>query len=220
MIQLCLIVLGKEIPNYTFHVPHACSNSRWMAKVIYSIKIYLFRHQLDLTQSELEQLKDICLFISLVYAKPWIQCCIPSNAPYNDLKLLKQLTRYSSINKRISENALSKFNDHLWYLGPETVVLSLFSSKVSDTDKQNMIDKMKLLDNEKWESRNWRLNICKDAVNKKLEDFVDSSSLTVLKSLQLDVDFMLNGNVIEWKNTEQYTTVKNVVWSMTRQSVR
>lgn len=73
MLELCLIVLGKPIPNYNFHVPHACSHSRWMSKVIYNLKMYFFRGQLNFSKAEIGHLQDICLFICLIYVKPWIQ---------------------------------------------------------------------------------------------------------------------------------------------------
>lgn len=38
MMQLCLLVLGKTIPGYSFKLPHSCSNARWICgKVIYSL---------------------------------------------------------------------------------------------------------------------------------------------------------------------------------------
>lgn len=147
MLELCLIVLGKPVPNYKFHVPHACSHSRWMSKIIYTMKMYLFRQQINLTRAEIQNLKDINMFICLIYVKHWIQCCIPSNAPQNDLTLMKELGRYSVINEKISESAIQKFNDHLWYLGSELVVLSLFSDQVTDPVKHRMFERMKILDN-------------------------------------------------------------------------
>lgn len=114
MLELCLVVLGKKNPKYKFHLPHACSHARWMAKIIYSMKMHLFRQQLNFSKSEIKNLKDIYLFICLIYVKNWIQCCIPSNAPQNDLQLVKELERYSKVNNAISMLASDKFNNHLW----------------------------------------------------------------------------------------------------------
>lgn len=214
MLQLCLIVLGKSISNYTFHVPHACSNSRWMAKIIYSLKIFLFRHQLHLSKAELKHLKNICLFICLIYVKHWIQCCSASNASYNDLQLMKELERYSAINKDISSSAILKFKEHLWYLGSELVVLSLFSDKVADSVKNRMFGKMKILDNGQWTQRNWRLLNSTDICKKDLDDFVDASSMTVLKSLNVDIQFMFENDASDWKNLDSYRTAKNIIDSL------
>lgn len=72
MLQLCLIVLGKNIANYNFNVPKCCSNARWMAHIIYSFKLFLFRDQLELSEEEIKNLQDFCLFASLIYTKAWI----------------------------------------------------------------------------------------------------------------------------------------------------
>ena len=53
LIELCLLVLGISIGEqpYRFRAPGAYHLARWMAKVIYSFKIYLFRdHFLTHTQ--------------------------------------------------------------------------------------------------------------------------------------------------------------------------
>lgn len=211
MLQLCLIILGKPLPNYVFHTPHACSHARWMAKIIYSLKMYLFRHQLNLSRTDVINLKNISLFICLIYVTHWMQCCVASNAPYNDLIFIKELERYAVINKRVSKLAIEKFNNHLWYLSPESVVLSLFSDKVPDHIKHRMFEKMKTLDCGRWTVRNWRLMDTSDIMEKELYDFVDASSMTVLKSLQIDIRFMFDNHVNEWKHLDAYKKTKSIV---------
>lgn len=168
MLQLCLIVLGRNIPNYTFNVPKCCSNARWMAHVIYSFKIFLFR-QLELSDKESQNLQNFCLFGCLIYTKVWIQSCSPSNAPHNDLEFIKELHRYGKINKDIANVAIQKFHDHLWYLGSELIVLALFSDKVNTAEKRNIFNKMKKLDDGKWTViRNSKFTV---KLKKKIERF-------------------------------------------------
>lgn len=210
MMELCLLVLGKPIPGYTFKLPHNCSNARWMGKVIYSLKIFLFRDQVILCDLE-TNLEQFCLFACLIYTKSWIQCCVPSNAPFNDLKLLKDLNRYSRINAEIANCAIEKFQDHLWYLGSELVVLALFSNKVNDNVKARMFRKMKLLDDEQWTERN-RKAIFDDSIFKKeLHNLVDSSSMTVLKSLKINIDFMFQHDIKNWRHLDDYKSAKQMV---------
>lgn len=211
MLQLCLIVLGRNIPHYTFNVPKCSSNARWMAHVIYSFKIFLFRRQLELSDKESNDLQNFCLFGCLIYTKVWIQSCSPSNAPHNDLEFMKELHRYGKINKDISTAAIQKFHNHLWYLGSELIVLALFSDKVNNAEKRNIFQKMKKLDDGKWTERNKKLEVHCEIEKKKLSDFVDSSSMTVLKSLQLDIEFMFEKNVRAWENLEEYKTAKKIV---------
>jgi hypothetical protein len=43
--ELCLLILGGKLPDdYQFKMCGACHHARWMAKVTYSFKIYLFRY--------------------------------------------------------------------------------------------------------------------------------------------------------------------------------
>jgi hypothetical protein len=45
IIELTLLALGVEIPNYSFELLGANYRACWMARVVYSLKIYLFRKQ-------------------------------------------------------------------------------------------------------------------------------------------------------------------------------
>src|SRR6218665_3283140 len=86
LLQLSLLFLGAE-PNGDVHIqsPGACHRARWMAKLIYSLKIYLFRSPFRLTKHELSSLGHFTTFVLKVYLKAWFTSpCAPS-APQNDL---------------------------------------------------------------------------------------------------------------------------------------
>jgi hypothetical protein len=91
MIELSLLVLGVELPNYNFKLPGANHRARWMARVIYSLKIYLFRKQFRLKPGIGKKIKEISLFFCLLYAKNWVSSTKPADAAFNDLKLREQL---------------------------------------------------------------------------------------------------------------------------------
>lgn len=175
------------------------------------MKMFMFRHQLNLPKGTATNLKNICFFICLIYIKHWMQCCVASNAPHNDLDFIKQLDRYSAVNKQISNLAMNKFTDHLWYLGSELVVLSLFSDKVSDSIKQRMFTKMKRLDDGQWNERNWCLLDADGIMRKELDDLVDASSMSVLKSMQIDIQFMFDNHTNTWNQLESYQKSKKIV---------
>jgi hypothetical protein len=43
--ELCFLILGGKLPDeYQFKICGPCHHARWMAKVTYSFKIYLFRY--------------------------------------------------------------------------------------------------------------------------------------------------------------------------------
>lgn len=94
-LELVSIFLGgyknKEIK---FKQPGAMHRARWMSKAIYCLKIWMFRKQFCLTPQEEKLVREICLFVVVVYAKFWFLAPLPSSAPNNDLLLLKALERY------------------------------------------------------------------------------------------------------------------------------
>lgn len=50
-----------------------------------------------------------------------------------------------------------------------------------------------------------------DIFQKDLDNFVDESSMSALKSLNLDIDFMFRNPVSDWKNLEDYKNAKTIV---------
>jgi hypothetical protein len=137
--ELCMILLGSPLTsNLTFKKCGACHHARWMSKIVYCFKIYLFRFEYQLPRKDEKKLKRLCLFYALVYVKAWFSAPIPSDAPINDLKLYKQLLNYKNIDTTIADTALEKLRKHFWYISPELVPLALFSKKVSIEDKKKI----------------------------------------------------------------------------------
>ena len=153
MVALCLMLLGVQPKeNYHFKLPGAYHFGQWMAKVIYCTKIYLFRSEFKLTVTEEKNLKEFCMFACLIYVKAWISSPDTIDAAVNDLILFRQMKQYSSVNKIISDMAIKKFQNHLWYLGPELIPLSLFSSKLPAMEKRLMVEKLKSME-DNWNER-------------------------------------------------------------------
>ena len=98
LLQLCLIFLGGEVDGKLFfRAPGAMHNARWMSKAIYSIKICLFKDQMQLTARETRGLMTVSLFVSLIYARFWHEAPVAQKAPLNDLKLLNLLHQYLNV---------------------------------------------------------------------------------------------------------------------------
>ena len=70
LLQLSLLFLGAEC-SADVHVqaPGAFHRARWMAKLIYSLKIFLYRSQFRLTARELSSLGHFNTFVLKVYLK-------------------------------------------------------------------------------------------------------------------------------------------------------
>lgn len=89
MAELCLVFLN-EYNQKTFRVraPGACHHVRWMAKVIYFLKIYIFQKELNMSTEHIEKLEKFCLFSSVVYVKAWFNCSNPNGAAKSGFKFV------------------------------------------------------------------------------------------------------------------------------------
>ena len=107
-LQLPIIFLGKTPGQrgITFHFPGAMHQARWVAKALYFIKIYLFRHQFYLTKNEEKNLLRFSIFSILIYMEHWFRAPISSSAPHNNLTLI---TEYQDVHKIV--NSMKVVND-------------------------------------------------------------------------------------------------------------
>lgn len=111
-LDIMLIFLRSEsCHGKKFRAPGPMHQARWMAKAIYSIKVWLFRSQFKLTTTELKGLRDINIFIAKVYIKAWFSAPLAPQAPRNDLNLLQSL--YSYPQPQIKAATLRKIAGHL-----------------------------------------------------------------------------------------------------------
>lgn len=71
-LELSLLFLGEPLPlsgrrKTIFRPPGAVHHARWMAKAIYSLKMFMFREQINLSEEEKVGLADICVFLIRFY---------------------------------------------------------------------------------------------------------------------------------------------------------
>ena len=88
LIQLSIIFLGGEKEKkLKIRPPGVMHQARWMARAIYSLKICLLKSHFKnlISMKEKQALRDVCLFIAIVYVKPWLGCSLAVKAPYQDL---------------------------------------------------------------------------------------------------------------------------------------
>jgi hypothetical protein len=137
-LELVIIFLGS-IPPRGVHInaPGALHSARWMARIIYSFKMWMFRSQFKLKASQQNGLFYFLLFVSDVYMRAWFEAPLSAAAPANDLRFLRQLSLYG--NPVVSEAAVTAFSRHLWYLSEVTVGMALFDPSVDDHEKLLML---------------------------------------------------------------------------------
>ena len=63
LLELSIIFLGGIPPRgIHFMKPGAMHHARWMSKIIYSLKVWIFREQFKLTRNEEKGIREFCLF--------------------------------------------------------------------------------------------------------------------------------------------------------------
>ncbi|GBM34689.1 hypothetical protein AVEN_191844-1 [Araneus ventricosus] len=105
LIELTNTVLRKPPEKIHWQAPGPVHHTRWMAKLIYGIKIYLFCNQKDvvnLTKREEAQLEKFVKFGTLIYTKTWIATPLASETPFIDLKLWKDLKEYELFDLKLA----------------------------------------------------------------------------------------------------------------------
>jgi len=213
LIQLALKFLGDTSISSNVHRPGAYHRARWMAKLIYCFKIYLFRSQFHLTARELSGLQQFNLFVICVYLKAWFTCSSAASAPRQDLQLLQKLVNYKRTNKTVASAALKVFMRHLWYVSETLVGLSLFDDEVDDETKISMVTALECAGADKPSKR--ILMEEKDSVisSKKLNEFVTSNTRQLFNALDIPQQF-LQQHPSMWKSLDDYRHGQNRVMSL------
>src|ERR1043165_4731714 len=115
----------------------AMHRARYMARVIYGMKIFLFRNNaFRLTARELNGLKELCIFGVKLYIRSWLSSRLEISAPKNDLLLERRLLVSGD---RISLAALKKLKGHFWYLSEELIGFSFFDDSFSVEEKKKTV---------------------------------------------------------------------------------
>ncbi|XP_050527117.1 uncharacterized protein LOC126897501 [Daktulosphaira vitifoliae] len=112
LIEMTLLALGHTPYKIHWRAPGAVHHARWMAKLLYAIKIHLFREEdsFKTTQKEKLQLERFVNFGALVYVKYWFEAPMATNAAWADLCLWKDMTNYGIIDSQISEVVKNAIN--------------------------------------------------------------------------------------------------------------
>ncbi len=94
-LELSMIFLGcSPTRGVHFQAPCAMHRARWTAKVLYAIKMWLFRDQLKLIKTEQNGVCHLAVFAVVVYLRAWMTASLAVEAPLNDFLLMGQLLQY------------------------------------------------------------------------------------------------------------------------------
>lgn len=212
LLELSIIFIG-EIPigGVKFKAPGATHHARWMAKLLYALKIWMFRNQFRLTPHETRGLRDLAIFAVTTYLKAWFTAPLAASAPCNDFLFLNQLLQYHSVHPAISSATSTMFSRHLWYLSEELVCLALFDDNVTAENKARMVHALQ---------RNVTYKPAKRASVDKtnfsmmtLDNFVTRNSMKLFHNLSLPTDF-LSADTKLWTSDEQYRFAQSRVFNL------
>jgi hypothetical protein len=203
LIELTLLILGYPLPQIHWRSPGPVHHARWMAKLLYALKIMLLRNQSDvfkLTNAEEKGLKRFALFGALIYTRTWTKAPLAADAPLTDLQLWLDLQNYEKTDPEISKAAKSVLARHMWYLSDECVGLAFFSDLVSSNEKEKMVS---ALAKEPENARNVRGDSNKVNEEMCLADFVNTRSKKLFERFDIDMSF-LSSPPSQWDEIEAY----------------
>jgi len=223
-LKLVIITLGETPPGgIIIRKPGACHQARWMAKAIYCLKIFLLRLEFKLTKTEENAICRVCAFIIKIYIKSWFTATNVSEAPLNDIDLIRRLFEYSIDDEHIATSCLTKFLNHLWYLSNECMAFSIFDERISIENRRLIAVKLKGYENtnqpceELVEEENVQYKLVlkienvTDFLTKKFPEYLlHRQSLKLFKRLGINLSF-LEIDPTEWKNNTNYKFGKKVV---------
>ena len=191
LIELTMLVVGSGPFKIHWRAPGAVHHARWMAKLLYAMKIFLFRDQREvfsLTRNEETQIKRFVQFGALLYTKAWTEAPLAAEAPRGDMQLWLDIGKYQVIDREISHEARKVLERHLWYLSDELVGLALFSEQVPASEKSKIVDG--LAKEPGVRKVNGDPSLLKDGMATSLGNFATKRTVNLLQRLSINASFL------------------------------
>ena len=226
IVNLTLILLGAFPDNssYTIRPPGSISHARWMAKILCEFKIVLFSTQLIklrlITEDEANSHKQLTLFLILYYVKPWMTATLSSDAPVNDLILAESLRKMPShllrsypLFKNMGEAMKTRLEEHLWYLSEELVVMSLFSEKLDEPQKNRCRKEMLRHYKENLDHVTGKLitPLLNNSKSTEISSLFGKESWRLLHLCGIKGRSFLEKPASSWEDDSDYKMLKNIV---------
>jgi len=148
LFDTAVIILGSPPKTIHWRSPGPVHHARRMAKLLYAMKIMLFRDQRDvfqLTKAEEARLERFVLFGALLYSKSWTEAPLASEAPAGDCRcglISRNTTRLIQKLVRLQGLFLSVICSI--YQTKLLVWLALFSIQVTSEDKELLVSNLSI----------------------------------------------------------------------------
>lgn len=209
---LSFLFLGGKLEKYKFKAPQSMSKPRWMSRLIYAFKLYLFQSQFNLSAEEVDNLETFCIFGAIFYIRNWIRTPFLREAGNDDLSFYKNMHFFKKFHKKCAESVIKKFEGHTWYLSGELIGIALFSQDVVIEEKRKLVDAILCIAKPEWEQRCYKA--LKISTEMGLEHFVNCSTLPALEALGVEVAELLISDPETWNGTEIYSNAQSKLDSL------
>ena len=222
-LSLMIITNGSEPENFVMKHPGALHRARWMAKLLYSIKIVLLSNNITkkfskaevATKTQINKLERFCVFAVSVYVPWWLVCPVATNAPINDLILANNLDKYKSHDPVIANKGLKALSRHTWYLHEELVPLVLFSPMIEEEEKESMRHRLLQFESAEVTERIGLLHGKPDLKpvpppNTKIIDLIGPASIRFFSILNVSHSF-LHTPASKWTCDKSFQAMKQIV---------
>jgi hypothetical protein len=219
LLSLTIIFLGGTPPSgVTFKSPGALHRARWMARLLYAFKLYIFgttntvNGLFKLTAHEEAGLRELlCFAIAGGYIEAWFSAPDVISAPRNDIILLQRLSSYSKKRPFVAAGAIKKILGHLWYLSEELIAIAFFDPFVSLDEKRDMIIALNTIHGAKNPPKRITVKDSDlDSTNLKLSKFVTKQTIGFFKILGIRCDFLRTDPAV-WCGQNDYKIARSIV---------
>ena len=228
LVELSLFYLtqGQEPQNLKLLHPGAFHKARWMAKLIFCLKINLLANDISTKlpkgavfgKGQQEKISRFTQFVVFTYLPWWLTSSVSSSAPFNDLLLVKSLNSYKLIDELLANTALQAPSRHTWYLSEKLVPLCLFSTDVTEDAKKSVVSVL-MQTSTNAPSKRFGTGYGKPYLpsvpreNATLNELVGNDSWNFFKIINLPHDF-LKKPIATWPDDAQYQAYQLVVSHM------
>ena len=109
-----------------------------MSKTIYTLKLHLLSTVFKMSPSEENSIKELAVFISVVYVKAWFMAPLAKSAARSDLTHMMNMMKYRLHRPRMAWTVLETCHRHLWYVCPQLITLALADDGLDGSQRENI----------------------------------------------------------------------------------
>lgn len=211
-LTLILVLKPEDSQGMNVQAPGSYNRARFMGRILYCIKIYLYRSQLVMEDSVLDSIRRFLVFFLKSYIENWFKAGIAISSPYNDLKMLKNISELREILPTSAEAALQKLLKHLWYLSETVVALSFFDDDVPNVIKEQMVARL--------ESRPIQGNPKRAQLTYSTREFIDHLSISEFVSSKTMRFFAITGINSEFLAIPPHEWKRNQIFQEARDAAK